>query len=68
MTRDARAIIDMLREEIKRVGWSETARRSGLDRTSLHRAFQERQHRFPSFVTVSLVAMALGVKLEARKG
>lgn len=67
MTRDARAIIDMLREEIERVGYSETARRSGVDRTSLHRAFQRRTGRLPAFSTIALVAMALSVRLEARK-
>ena len=67
MTRDADAIVNLLREEIERVGWSEVARRSGIERTALHRAFQARRGRAPAFTTVMFVAEALGVKLEARR-
>lgn len=68
MTRDARAIVDLLREEIQRVGWSEVARRSGLRRENLHRVFKRGSGHLPSLSTISLVALAVGVRLEAHRG
>jgi probable addiction module antidote protein len=66
VTRDARDIVDVLGAEVKRVGYTETARRTGIDRCSLHRAFRSKSS-MPAFSTIALVAMAVGVKLEARR-
>jgi DNA-binding phage protein len=64
MTPDGQLICARLRKAIIKTGWSETARRVGMDRTALHRAFApHRGNRTPSFVTISLVAQALGLKL-----
>jgi DNA-binding phage protein len=63
-TADALALCAALREHIIRAGWSETARRTGIDRCALHRAFPEkRRGTMPAFVTVSLVAAALNLRL-----
>lgn len=68
MTRDAEAICEELRAAIVRTGWSETARRCGIDRTALHRSFRpKRGNGQPSFVTVSLVAEALGLRLSIER-
>lgn len=61
---DALALLLTLRAAIVDKGWSETARLSGVDRTVLHRAFpKDMSRRFPHFVTVCLVAQALGFRL-----
>lgn len=58
------AICGELRAEIVRVGWSATARLTGVDRTVLHRAFPvDRKHRGCHFETVCLVAEKLGFEL-----
>jgi DNA-binding phage protein len=60
----AAAICATVRASIVLAGWSETARRSGVDRTALHRAFPpERGGRMPSFSMVIAVADALGLRL-----
>jgi DNA-binding phage protein len=63
ITRDGAAVIDTLRAQIERIGWTETARRSGIARETLHKAFKRRSM---SFMTVQRVADAVGVRLEAR--
>jgi len=63
-------MIARIREAIVRVGWSETARRCGIDRVTLHRAFGTtpkvkgpRGPIGPSFDTVLAVLPAVGLKL-----
>ena len=63
----ARAVCSLVRREIIRVGWSETARRCGMDRTALHRAFPPACNRNPSFVTLTNVAAAVGLEFTVRK-
>jgi DNA-binding phage protein len=63
ITHDGAAVIDTLRSQIERIGWSETARRSGIARETLHKAFKRRTM---SFMTVQRVAQAVGVRLDAR--
>lgn len=62
---DAEIVCEELRAAIVRTGWSETARRSGVDRCNLHRAFtaERRGGGLPSFATVAAVARALGLRL-----
>lgn len=67
LTPDARAICALVRREIVRTGWSETARRAGVERTALHRAFPPRGQRNPSFVTFTNVAAAVGLEFTVRK-
>ena len=59
-TAHGRRVVETLAAETRHVGWSETARRSGIDRTVLHRAFRNQRL---SFVTVQCVARALGYRL-----
>lgn len=61
---NAYEVISVIREEIEHVGYAEVARRSGLDRTFLYRAFQDRSDGCPNFVTVALTAEALGMRIE----
>jgi DNA-binding phage protein len=65
MTEDGRQIIDLCRNEIKRRGWSRSARMTGIDRTALHRAFNPSRQHTPSFKTIMAVARALDIKLIA---
>lgn len=68
LTPDGQAICALLRGEIARVGWSETARRAGVDRCNLHRAFPaDPGKRNPSFATVTEVARALGLEVTVRR-
>lgn len=70
LTPDARRLCDALRAEIVVAGWSATARRAGVDRMALHRAFPPvRRGRNPSFPMVAEVARSLGFELTlTRKG
>lgn len=68
MTHDAKAIVDLIRSEIMKVGWSETARRSGVNRSTLWRTFRWGADRVPSFYILAQVACTLGVRLEAHRG
>lgn len=64
MTADAEAVRRVLRAEIVRVGWSETARRCGMDRTALHRVFRiNPATRCPNFATIASVAQALNLEI-----
>lgn len=67
LTEDGRAICALVRSEIVRVGWSEIARRSGMDRTALHRAFPPKGDRNPSFRTMTSVADAVGLEFTVRR-
>jgi DNA-binding phage protein len=60
-------IRDQVREAIVRVGWSETARRSGYDRCNLHRAFRKNSRTVPNLATIVDVAEAVGLKIEVRE-
>jgi DNA-binding phage protein len=64
VSRDGQDLLATLREEVEFVGWTETARRSKIDRCSLHRAFRNGT---PLFSTVAAVAEAVGMKLEVRR-
>lgn len=59
-------LIAPLRNRIERIGWTETARRSGLRRESLHRALGRNRTVDPSFSTIVRVAKAVGLKLSIR--
>lgn len=63
MTGDPFEAIAVLREEIEHVGYAEVARRSGMDRTFLHRAFRDRTDGCPNFVTVARAAEAVGMQI-----
>lgn len=64
MTPDAQAICAILRAAIVRTGWSETARRSGVNRVTLHRCFPHRgSGTNPSLATIAAVAGALSLQL-----
>jgi DNA-binding phage protein len=68
LTADGRAMLDLLGAEIARVGWSETARRSGVCRINLHRTFgPTRSVRAPNLATLCAIAEALGFELTVRK-
>jgi DNA-binding phage protein len=63
-------LVLVLREAIARVGWTETARRCGIDRVTLHRAFGTtpkvkgpRGPIGPSLDTVLAVLPAVGIEL-----
>jgi DNA-binding phage protein len=60
MSPAARKLIAEVAAAIERTGWSETSRRSGVDRVSLHRAFGAKTT-VPSFTTLDRVAQALGL-------
>lgn len=64
VTSDAYSVIAVIREEIEHVGYAEVARRSGLDRTFLYRAFRDRSDGCPNFVTVATVVEALDMRIE----
>lgn len=69
MTPDAQALCVQLRAGIVRTGWSEMARRTGLDRCALHRSFPEiRGNRSMNLMTAALVANALGLRLSLTRG
>lgn len=59
-------IIEQIRAGIERIGWSETSRRCGVDRTVLHRTFGNNP-RGPSLRTIQRVLPALGLELSIRK-
>lgn len=64
MTPDAHTICNRIRSLIVGRGWSETARRVSVDRTSLHCAFPDLPTgRAPSFRTVTEVAASFGLRL-----
>jgi DNA-binding phage protein len=67
LTADAQVICARLRTEIIRTGWSETARRSGVERAALHRAFMGGGKRVPSFQTIASVAQALGLEFSLQR-
>lgn len=56
-------IIPEIRAGIERVGWTETARRSGLERTQLHRAFGKNGRQCPSLATVERLLPHVGLRL-----
>ena len=64
MTRCGRRVIDTLRRDIERVGWTTVASRTGIRRESLHRAFRAGRAEPPSFSTIMAVAQAVGRTLE----
>lgn len=60
-------VVSEIRAAIVRMGWSETARRSGVDRTVLHRTFAEKPRKGPSLRTIERVLPALGLELAVRE-
>ena len=59
-----------IREAIERIGWSETARLSGVDRTTLHRCFGRNGRGHPALATIERVLPHVGLELtvtEARR-
>lgn len=52
---------EQLRAAIKQIGWSETARRSGCDRVTLHRAFGPRGN--PKLSTIVAVLPVVGLNI-----
>jgi len=63
VTNAALKIRDALRAAIVEAGWSETARRSGVGRVVLYRAFPKQGTRMPGLTTTVRVAAALGLKV-----
>ena len=61
----ADVLIGLIGEEIAEIGWSETARRSGYDRSYLHNTFGERRRKHnPSLRVVCDVAEAVGMEVQ----
>lgn len=61
---DVPALCALVRTEIKRIGWRETSRRSGICHSALHRAFSlNRRDGGPSLGTLTTVVHALGLEL-----
>lgn len=65
-------VLEQIRDAIERQGWSETARRSGITRTTLHRAFGDTRRKHcvsarPSFTTIERVLPHVGLELAARE-
>ena len=56
-------IVDQIRERITAMGWSEASRRSGVDRTHLHRAFGNRPRKNVALSTIERILPTLGLKL-----
>lgn len=66
---DASASVAFIRARIETVGWSETARRSGLHRCHLHRAFgaNRRGSGLPTLRTLTALLPVLGLELTVRE-
>lgn len=63
-TANGLAIVGQIRAAIVATGWSETSRRTGLDRTTIWRAFREDAAMCGrNFGTVCLVAEKLGFEI-----
>lgn len=60
------ALVAQLREAIVRTGWSETARRAGVNRCALHRSFK--RGGTPSFERIDAVAEAVGMRVSLTRG
>lgn len=60
-------VIAAIRAAIERIGWSETARRSGVERTHLHRSFGENGREWPSLSTIERVLPHLGLRLRVER-
>lgn len=56
-------MIEQIRAAIARVGWSETARRSGVDRVTLHRCFGNSGNQNPKLATIEAVLPHVGLRL-----
>jgi DNA-binding phage protein len=52
---------------IEREGWSATSKRSGVDRTELHRAFGRHGRGHPTLRTIERVIPHVGLELTARE-
>jgi DNA-binding phage protein len=64
MTPAGQALFAQIRVAIVRQGWSETARRSGVRRETLHRTFGPNPDiRAPNLNTIDAVVTALGLRL-----
>jgi DNA-binding phage protein len=64
------SVVADIRAGIERVGWTETARRSGIDRGTLHRSFGKNARRIANLSTVERVVPHIGLALtvtEARQ-
>lgn len=57
-------VLAKIRAGIERVGWSETARRSGVARSHLHRAFGANGRGGPSLNTIERVLPHVGLDLD----
>ncbi len=60
-------VVEQIRAGIERLGWSETARRCGVDRTQLHRAFGHNPRKGTSLRTIERVLPALGLELTVKE-
>lgn len=60
-------VIAQIRAGIERLGWSEISRRSGVDRTCLHRVFGKNGRGHPSLTTIERVLPHLGLELQVRE-
>jgi len=56
-------VLSDIRAAITAMGWSETARRSGVDRVTLHRVFGENGRGHPTLETIERVLPTLGLNL-----
>lgn len=61
-------IVPIVRAAIQRVGWSETARRAGVDRVTLHRCFGARPNgRGPQLSTLLAILPHVGLSLTVKE-
>jgi DNA-binding phage protein len=65
-------VVGEIRTAIERQGWSETARRSGISRVTLHRAFGDTRRKAavnagPSLATIERVLPSIGLELAVRE-
>lgn len=61
-------LIAIIRERVEQVGWSEAARRAGVDRCNLHRSLGPRHAQFPaSLRTLQKLLPAIGLELTVKE-
>jgi DNA-binding phage protein len=56
-------VVEQIRAAIERIGWSETARRSGVNRVTLHRCFGKNGREHPTMTTIERVLPHIGLRI-----
>lgn len=61
-------LIALIRARVEQIGWSESARRAGVDRCNLHRSLGPRSAQFPaSLRTLQKLLPAIGLELTVKE-